>query len=124
MIRTTMKRIFIFVLVSLLIGCASVGSPRPTNLNSTDGSPLAAAPVIFFQRFLSRADGHRCPMTPSCSNYALDAIRRHGALIGYIMACDRLMRCGRDELSLSAPLMTHDGPRWQDPVTNNDFWWP
>ena len=38
------------------------------------------------------------------------------------MACDRLMRCGRDELKLSPAVMTRQGIRCQDPLDNNDFW--
>jgi putative component of membrane protein insertase Oxa1/YidC/SpoIIIJ protein YidD len=80
-------------------------------------------PIRLFQKYLSGADGARCPMTPSCSRYAVQAIRRHGTLMGWIMACDRLMRCGRDELKHSPSVITRDGIRCQDPVENNDFWW-
>ena len=84
--------------------------------------PVMAAPIRFFQHFLSGADGHRCPMTPSCSSYALQAMQRHGSVKGWIMACDRLMRCGHDELKLSPSTLTRHGVRCLDPVQNNDFW--
>ena len=44
--------------------------------------------------------------------------------MGWIMTCDRLMRCGRDELRLSPAIRT-DANIWKchDPVKNNDFWW-
>jgi len=35
----------------------------------------------------------RCRFTPSCSQYALDAVRRHGAIIGSWLALRRLGRC-------------------------------
>jgi uncharacterized protein len=35
----------------------------------------------------------RCRFTPSCSEYALDALRRHGALRGSWLALRRLARC-------------------------------
>lgn len=35
----------------------------------------------------------RCRFTPSCSEYALDAIRAHGALAGTWLALKRLARC-------------------------------
>jgi putative component of membrane protein insertase Oxa1/YidC/SpoIIIJ protein YidD len=65
-----------------------------------------------------------CPMYPSCSQYCLEAARKHGPLIGWIMGCDRLMRCGRNELDLSPWIRTADG-EWKcyDPVEHNDFWW-
>jgi len=82
------------------------------------------APIRFFQNYLSAADGDRCPMTPSCSSYAIQAIRRHGAVKGWIMACDRLMRCGHDELRHSPAVRTASGIRCQDPLDNNDLWQP
>ncbi|PID40018.1 MAG: hypothetical protein CR984_05370 [Proteobacteria bacterium] len=85
-------------------------------------SSFMEAPVQFFQTFLSGADGHRCPMQPSCSAYARQAMRRHGSIMGWIMACDRLMRCGRDELKHSPSVNTPHGRRCQDPLDNNDFW--
>lgn len=112
--------LILFALFSMLTGCAHSVDPAA----EADGTPAMAAPIHFYRAFLSRADGHRCPMTPSCSSYALEAMRRHGALMGWIMACDRLMRCGRDELRPSAQVMTRQGWRWQDPVDANDFWHP
>jgi uncharacterized protein len=34
-----------------------------------------------------------CRFTPSCSQYALDAIRAHGALAGGLLAAKRICRC-------------------------------
>ena len=35
----------------------------------------------------------RCRFTPSCSEYALEALRRHGALAGAWLAVKRIARC-------------------------------
>ena len=35
----------------------------------------------------------RCRFTPTCSAYALEAVRRHGALRGGWLAVRRLLRC-------------------------------
>lgn len=35
----------------------------------------------------------RCRFTPSCSEYALEALRRHGALAGSWLALKRICRC-------------------------------
>ncbi len=35
----------------------------------------------------------RCRYEPSCSEYALEAVRRHGALAGSWLAVKRLARC-------------------------------
>jgi uncharacterized protein len=37
--------------------------------------------------------GAHCRFYPSCSEYALDAMRRHGALRGSWLALRRLARC-------------------------------
>lgn len=62
-------------------------------------------------------------MYPSCSEYALSAISKHGALIGWIMTIDRLMRCGRDEIYLSPEIMVNGQWKIYDTVEQNDFWW-
>lgn len=81
-------------------------------------------PVIgFFQKHISAADGHRCPMTPSCSTYAARAIEKHGLVMGWIMACDRIVRCGRDEARISPHIWIKDRQYISDPVDANDFWW-
>ncbi|OPX40500.1 MAG: hypothetical protein B1H13_07225 [Desulfobacteraceae bacterium 4484_190.3] len=60
---------------------------------------------------------------PSCSEYSLQCFKKHGAFIGYMMTCDRLMRCGRDELYLSPGIIVDGKLKCRDPVENNDFWW-
>ncbi|MGH7940909.1 MAG: membrane protein insertion efficiency factor YidD [Limisphaerales bacterium] len=37
--------------------------------------------------------GSGCRFTPTCSQYAAEAIRRHGALAGVAMAARRICRC-------------------------------
>ena len=47
-----------------------------------------------YQRYLSPLKGGiRCPYTPSCSNYALQAVEKYGAVKGGAMAAWRIMRC-------------------------------
>jgi uncharacterized protein len=88
----------------------------------TDTPPLAQQ-VGFFRKVLSKADGDRCSMSPSCSTYALESLKKHGALMGWVMACDRLLRCGHDEVRLAPSVRVGQHPRAYDPVANNDFWW-
>ena len=111
--------VFIFC---LLVGSAIAGPPESDPASQPESTPVMEAPIRFFQKYLSGADGHRCPMTPSCSSYALQAVQHHGAIKGWIMASDRLMRCGRDELKQSPTVVTRYGIRYRDPVENNDFW--
>ena len=35
----------------------------------------------------------KCPYYPTCSCYALEAVKRHGAIKGGFMASWRLLRC-------------------------------
>ncbi len=79
--------------------------------------------IAFYQRYISPVDGERCPMHPSCSAYAQEAVERHGLFIGWIMGCDRLVRCGRDETRISPAIQKDDARVTLDPVSANDFWW-
>jgi uncharacterized protein len=49
--------------------------------------------VRLYQVFLSPFLGGACKFYPSCSNYAQEAIARHGARRGMILALKRLGRC-------------------------------
>lgn len=37
--------------------------------------------------------GRTCRFHPSCSEFALEALRRHGVLRGTYLACARVLRC-------------------------------
>ena len=50
--------------------------------------------VRFYQRAISPYKGGSCcKYIPTCSNYALEAIKRFGALKGGALALWRLLRC-------------------------------
>ena len=49
--------------------------------------------VRIYQVVLSPLMGGQCRYYPSCSHYAIDALREHGAWKGGIMAAKRLLRC-------------------------------
>jgi putative membrane protein insertion efficiency factor len=51
------------------------------------------AVLRFYQLTLSPFLGPNCRFHPTCSQYALDAIDRHGALKGTWIAGKRLLRC-------------------------------
>ena len=46
-----------------------------------------------YQKYLSPVNTTRCLYYPTCSNYALQAIEKHGALKGGILAGWRILRC-------------------------------
>lgn len=54
---------------------------------------IAIAPIEAYRRFVSPAIPRRCKYEPTCSRYALDAIRRYGILRGLVLAGWRLLRC-------------------------------
>lgn len=85
--------------------------------------PAAVTPIGLYQRIISRADGDRCPMYPSCSHYAKEAFAKEGLLIGWILTCDRLLRCGRDETRLAAKVTQNGTVSSYDPLNANTFWW-
>ena len=49
--------------------------------------------IRFYQRHISPHTPPSCRFQPTCSQYALTAIQRYGALKGGGMALWRLMRC-------------------------------
>lgn len=50
--------------------------------------------IRFYQKNLSaRKGGPTCRFHPTCSEYALEAIQRHGALCGGALALWRILRC-------------------------------
>jgi uncharacterized protein len=54
---------------------------------------VAALPIRLYRRLISPALGQRCKYHPSCSAYALQAIRTYGILRGVVLAAWRLLRC-------------------------------
>ncbi|MCI6172677.1 MAG: membrane protein insertion efficiency factor YidD [Clostridiales bacterium] len=49
--------------------------------------------IRFYQKHISPYKGYRCPYTPSCSQYGLEAIERYGPLKGGLLALWRILRC-------------------------------
>jgi uncharacterized protein len=49
--------------------------------------------IRFYQRFISPLTPPSCIYTPTCSQYMLEAIRRHGALRGGYLGVRRILRC-------------------------------
>ena len=54
---------------------------------------LLIAPIRFYQCAISPLLPAACRFTPTCSQYAIEAICRHGALRGGWLALRRLLRC-------------------------------
>ena len=57
------------------------------------GSTLLIAPIRFYRFLISPMLPPSCRFTPTCSQYAIEAIEKHGALKGLFLAARRLARC-------------------------------
>jgi putative membrane protein insertion efficiency factor len=51
------------------------------------------APIVVYQRLISPALPRRCKYEPTCSAYAIEAVREFGILRGLVLAGWRLLRC-------------------------------
>ena len=54
---------------------------------------LAIGPIRLYQRLVSPLLAPRCRYYPTCSAYAVDAIRSFGILRGLVLAVWRVVRC-------------------------------
>ncbi len=54
---------------------------------------VVLAPIRLYQRLLSPALPRHCKYEPTCSRYAVQAIKRYGILRGVVLACWRVLRC-------------------------------
>lgn len=67
---------------------------RPARHPPSPLALIAIALVQVYRHSLSAILGRHCRYQPSCSEYALDALRLHGFWAGCFMALARLCRCG------------------------------
>ena len=49
--------------------------------------------IKFYQYTISPLLGPKCRYLPTCSNYALEAIHKHGAFKGGLLTIKRIIRC-------------------------------
>ena len=110
-------------MVLLFVCCCAACAHSVSNTKADNPANPFIYPVEFYRKYISTVVGSRCPMYPTCSKYCIDALKKHGPVVGYIMTCDRLMRCGRDEVRLSPTVWIKGKRRCYDPISNNDFWW-
>lgn len=73
------------------------------------------APILLYRRLISPALPARCKYYPSCSTYAVQAVRELGVVRGSILAAWRLARCnpwshgGVDEVADRRLFRAHPG---------------
>jgi putative membrane protein insertion efficiency factor len=54
---------------------------------------ILLVPLYLYRWFISPLTGPSCRHTPSCSRYAIDALKMHGPLRGFCLAANRIGRC-------------------------------
>lgn len=59
----------------------------------TVAARILVAPIRFYQRFIGPLIPPSCRFAPSCSEYAVQALRGHGAVRGVWLTVRRLLRC-------------------------------
>lgn len=61
--------------------------------NSNEVQYFFSGLFLFYKTFISSQDGQSCSFTPSCSEYGIAAVKKHGVLVGMVITFDRLARC-------------------------------
>ncbi|MBV8574724.1 MAG: membrane protein insertion efficiency factor YidD [Acetobacteraceae bacterium] len=74
-------------------------------------SALAVGAVRAYQWTLRPVLGCNCRFEPSCSDYAVEAFRTHGAMRGSALAFGRILRCNPWNEGGVDPVPPRDGDR-------------
>lgn len=54
---------------------------------------LLLVPIKFYQYVISPLKGPSCRFTPTCSQYAVEALKKHGPIKGLYLSVWRILRC-------------------------------
>jgi len=88
--------------VPIISDSTSTSTSTPTSTAGADAGgarlgrlarTVAIAPIVLYQRVISPAIPRRCKYEPTCSRYAVEAIRTFGVARGLVLAGWRLLRC-------------------------------
>ena len=63
------------------------------NMISRGAAWLMSLPIVFYRAAISPLFPPSCRFTPTCREYALEALRRHGPVKGSWLALRRILRC-------------------------------
>ncbi len=70
---------------------------------------IAISPIRGYQKFISPLMGPHCRFTPTCSQYAIEAIKTYGIVNGLWLTLKRILKChplhpgGHDPISKPKP---------------------
>ena len=87
--RPLLAAVLLCAVAGGLLGC---DLSRPPDRQVSTRAAVSA--IRWYQTTLSSRLGAQCRFTPTCSEYALTVIRRHGAVRGGWLTAKRLVRCG------------------------------
>lgn len=79
-------------LILLKDNCCNHGHSTEYKLSDAHGG-IVNTLFILYKVFLSSQDHQSCVFTPSCSEYAIQSIKKQGFVKGTIDTFDRLTRC-------------------------------
>jgi hypothetical protein len=54
---------------------------------------LLSQPIRFYQKFVSPMKAPCCRFYPSCSQYALESLKKHGPVKGLYLSTKRILKC-------------------------------
>lgn len=92
-----------------------------TVTGSSANSSVLIHLIHFYQNHMRTYTGSSCPSYPSCSEYTLQAIGKHGAVMGTFLFIDRMFR----EFTTAGqpPQVRYRGRSLHyDPLEANDYW--
>ncbi len=94
--------------------------PEEKRTSSKAGMP-AQWVIRFYQAQISPAIGQRCTLTPSCSAYALQALKQHG-LLGLSMYGDRAVREPNVVSKQESPVQINGQRKLEDTLQKHTHW--
>ena len=97
----------------LALALASRSGAGEVDSGAAPPDDAATGAIRVYQHYLSDLRHARCRFTPSCSEYAAQAIARYGLIDGSARAADRLMRCNE---SAVGAYPRGEGGTLRDPV--------
>ena len=115
--------IFIFPTISYIDSCLAQDRMRgPSSLkiknNYEEYGKGNNTFLNIYQKWISPVKGgNKCPMYPSCSQYAKIAFQKLAWYNAYFKSCERILRCG-NELYLYRTIQINGIIRWYDPLSD------
>lgn len=100
---------------------AATGSRQPDTSRRGITERMIGPWIMVYRTQIGPAIGSRCLMHPSCSEYCLQAVRRHGWL-GLAIYGDRAVREPDVVRKAETPVLIEGVRRYADPLCDHDHW--